>query len=114
MSVIAEVFSGLSGGVLSGIGELAIKLRTAITGSEAITGEKQGELLLMLLRSRRLSKLLILSFRRLRLQLTLKTQRVESFSKEDGDRLLDGLQLLPWLYTLSFKLSFLGYLQWEV
>jgi len=47
MSVIAEVFSGLSGGVLSGIGELAIKLRTAITGSEAITGEKQGELLLI-------------------------------------------------------------------
>jgi len=47
MSVIAEVFAGLSGGVLSGIGELAVKLRTAITGSEAITGEKQGELLLI-------------------------------------------------------------------
>jgi hypothetical protein len=47
MSIVAEVFAGLSGGVLSGLGELAVKLRTAITGSEAITGEKQGELLLL-------------------------------------------------------------------
>lgn len=47
MSIVAEVFAGLSGGVLSGLGELAVKLRTAITGSEAISGDKQGELLII-------------------------------------------------------------------
>jgi hypothetical protein len=47
MTVIAEIFAGLGSGVLDGLGSLAVKLRTAITGSEAITGEKQGELLLL-------------------------------------------------------------------
>ena len=47
MSAIAEIFAGLGSGVLTGLGDLAVKLRTAITGSEAITGEKQGELLLI-------------------------------------------------------------------
>ena len=47
MSIVAEVFAGLGSGVLTGIGDLAVKLRTAITGSEAITGEKQGELLII-------------------------------------------------------------------
>lgn len=45
MSVIAEVFSGLSGGVLSGLGDLAVKLRQAITGASPIPPEAQGELL---------------------------------------------------------------------
>jgi hypothetical protein len=45
MSVIAEVFAGLSGGVLSGLGSLAKDLRAAISGAEAITGETQGKLL---------------------------------------------------------------------
>lgn len=45
MSVIAEVFSGLSGGVLSGLGDLAVKIREAVTGSAPIPGETQGELL---------------------------------------------------------------------
>ena len=47
MTAIAEIFAGLGSGVLDGLGNLAVKLRTAITGSEAITGEKQGELLIL-------------------------------------------------------------------
>lgn len=47
MTVVAEVFSGLAGGALASIGSLAKDIRTAITGEEAITGEKKGELLVM-------------------------------------------------------------------
>lgn len=47
MSIVAEVFAGLGSGVLQGLGDLAVKLRAAITGSEAISGVKQGELLIL-------------------------------------------------------------------
>lgn len=47
MTLVADIFAGLGSGVLSGLGDLALKLRTAITGSEAISGEKQGELLMI-------------------------------------------------------------------
>jgi hypothetical protein len=47
MSVIAEVFAGLSGGVLTGVGKLARDLRAAITGEEAMTAEAKAAILAM-------------------------------------------------------------------
>lgn len=47
MSVVAEVFAGLGSGVLSGVGELAVKIREAITGEGIVDGAKKGELLVL-------------------------------------------------------------------
>lgn len=47
MSLVAEVFSGLGSGVLQGVGEMAVKLREAISGEGIITGEKKGELMVL-------------------------------------------------------------------
>ncbi len=47
MSIVAEVFAGLGSGVLQGVGEMAVKIREAVTGEGVIDGTKRGELLVL-------------------------------------------------------------------